>query len=109
MDAVREAPPSAVPATATQEGDVRTRWAWAEPSVWTERMLTALEQGVKGGVWFSLIDKVFSPTNLRAALAKVAANQGAAGVDHVKVEEFVLQADENLRRLGEQLRQGTYQ
>jgi hypothetical protein len=24
-------------------------WPWAEPSVWTERMLTALEQGVKGG------------------------------------------------------------
>ena len=29
-----------------------------EPKVWTERMLTALEQGVKGGKWFSLIDKV---------------------------------------------------
>ena len=29
-----------------------THWAWAEPSVWTQhRMLTALEQGVKGGVW----------------------------------------------------------
>ena len=37
---------------------VQGRWAWTEPAVWTERMLTALEQGVKGGVWFSLIDKV---------------------------------------------------
>ena len=82
--------------------------AWAEPAVWTERMLTALEQGVKGGVWFSLIDKVYSPANLAAATAKVVANQGAAGVDHVSVEQFSSQAAEGLRRLGEQLRQGTY-
>ena len=41
-----------VPAGATQAEEVRARWAWAEPSVWTDRMLTALEQGVKGGVWF---------------------------------------------------------
>ena len=34
------------------------RWAWVEPRVWTERMLTALETGIKGGKWFSLIDKV---------------------------------------------------
>ena len=36
---------------ATQGGDVRSRWGWAEPSVWTPRMLMALERGVKGGVW----------------------------------------------------------
>jgi RNA-directed DNA polymerase len=71
-------------------------------------MLTALEQGVKGGVWYSLIDKVFSRANLNAAVAKVASNRGAAGVDHVKVEAFLDHADENLRKLGEQLRQGTY-
>ena len=34
------------------------RWAWTEPTVWTDRMLTALEQGVQGGKWFRLIDKV---------------------------------------------------
>lgn len=50
----RESRPSPVPATATQDGDatstggVRHRWAWVEWSVWTARMLTALEQGVKG-------------------------------------------------------------
>ena len=27
------------------EGDARARWAWAEPSVWTKRMLAALEKG----------------------------------------------------------------
>ena len=83
--------------------------AWAEPSVWTDRMLTALDQGVKGGVWFSLIDKVYSRGNLDSATAKVVANRGAAGVDHVTVEQFTLHADENLRKLQEQLRQGTYQ
>ena len=103
-----EPQPTPVP-QAKQVGDVRTRWEWAEPSVWTERMLTALEQGVKGGVWFSLIDKVYAPGNLAAAAAKVAANRGAAGVDHVTVEQFSRHAAENLRDLGEQLRQGSYQ
>jgi hypothetical protein len=31
-------------------------WSWVEASVWNERMLAALENGVKGGKWFSLID-----------------------------------------------------
>ena len=31
---------------------------WVEASIWTERMLAALANGVKGGKWFSLIDKV---------------------------------------------------
>jgi len=44
-------------------------------------MLTALEQGVKGGIWFSLIDKVYAPRTLAAAWQHVKANQGAAGVD----------------------------
>src|SRR5436305_2476766 len=100
--------PTPVPTTAKQVGDAMGPRTWAEPSVWTERMLTTLEQGVKGGVWFSLIDKVYSPANLASATAKVAANKGAAGVDHVSVEEFCRQADENLGRLGERLPQGTY-
>ena len=50
--------PVPVPARATQAGETPARWAWVEPSVWTPRMLTALDTGVKGGVWFSLIDKL---------------------------------------------------
>jgi RNA-directed DNA polymerase len=84
-------------------------WAWTESSVWTDRMLTALLRGVHGGVWFSLIDKVFAQANLAAATAKVVANKGAAGVDHVTVEEFNLHADENVKKLQEQLRAGTFQ
>jgi len=49
-------PPEAVPPQgAKAAGEIRARWAWVEAEVWTERMLTALEQGVNGGKWHSLI------------------------------------------------------
>ncbi len=50
-----ERQPTQVPIGAEQVGEVRARWAWVEASVWTDRMLTALEDGVKGGKWFSLM------------------------------------------------------
>ena len=100
--------PSKVPETATQGGEVRARWAWTEPTVWTERMLTALEEGVKGGVWFSLIDKVFAESNLVAAAGKVAANQGAPGVDYVTVEKFFGDWEANVKKLMAALRDGSY-
>ena len=101
--------PSPVPETATQGGDVWARWAWTEPAVWTERMLTALEQGVKGGVWFSLIDKVCAERNLGSAAAEVAANHGAPGVDHVTVEAFLGDVETNVAKLATALRGGTYE
>jgi len=100
--------PATVPDSANQPGDAPLRWAWTEPSVWTERMLTALEHGVKGGSWFSLIDKVYASANLEAAFAKVAANRGAAGVDHVTVEAFDRRRKANLTKLQQQLREGNY-
>jgi RNA-directed DNA polymerase len=45
-------------------------------------MLEALVEGVKGGVWFSLIDKVFRSRTLYAAWATVKRNRGSAGTDH---------------------------
>src|SRR6266849_2266668 len=102
-----EARPTAVP-EAKQVGEVPARWAWTEPVVWTERMLTALEVGVKGGIWFSLIDKVYRPGNLRAAFAKVKANQGAAGVDHQTVEMFEADLETNLNKVSQQLADGSY-
>jgi RNA-directed DNA polymerase len=87
---------------------VQSRWAWTEPAVWTERMLTALEQGVQGGVWFTLMDKVFAERNLQAAFTKVARNGGAAGVDHVSVSDFEERLDANLRELVQGLRADTY-
>jgi len=72
-------------------------------------MLTALEQGVKGGVWFSLMDKVYAPANLAAAFAKVASNRGSSGVDHMTIERFATREAEELARLHEQLRTGQYE
>jgi RNA-directed DNA polymerase len=81
---------------------------WTEPAVWTDRMLTALEQGVKGGMWFSLIDKVYSPRNLGAAYTRVKANRGSAGVDCETIDRFGRRLDQNLKDLEQELRVGTY-
>lgn len=103
-----ESTPTSVPATAKQVGDNPLRWSWVEPTVWTERMLTALEQGVKGDKWYALIDKVYAAANLRSAAAKVVANGGAAGVDHVTTKEFDNRVDEHVAKLTEQLRTGAF-
>lgn len=71
-------------------------------------MLAALDKGVRGDVWFSLIDKVYAEANLRAAAAKVIANRGAAGVDHVGTEQFERDIDANVTRLATELRAGDY-
>ncbi len=77
MDEAREAPPVQI----AKQGAEARDWSWVEASVWTDRMLSALENGVKGGVWYSVMDKVYAPATLAAAWAKVQANGGAAGVD----------------------------
>jgi RNA-directed DNA polymerase len=91
-----------------QAGEIRARWAWVEPSVWTERMLTALEVGVRGGKWFSWMDKVYALANLRSAFEQVKANGGAAGVDHQTVEMFERHLEQNLEKLSQALRDGSY-
>ena len=100
--------PASVPETAKQVGEVRARWAWSEPSVWTERMLAALENGVKGGQWFSLIDKVYAKANLQRAFEKVKANGGAAGVDHQTIEMYEAHLEENLDQIAGALKGGSY-
>lgn len=101
--------PESVPEKAIRAGETRSRWDWVEPAVWTERMLTALEQGVRGGKWFSLIDKMLTEHTLRSAFNQVARNEGAAGVDHVTTVMFEQHLDDNLTNLCEELRKGTYQ
>jgi len=100
--------PAIVP-LAQQAGETLTRWRWVEPSVWTVRMLTTLEQGVEGGKWFRLFDKVFSERNLLAAFQQVASKNGAAGVDHVAVGPFERGLPETLWEVADQLKHGTYQ
>jgi RNA-directed DNA polymerase len=56
--------PTTVPLEAKLAGDIRSRWPWVEPNVWTERMLTAPENGVKGGKWYSLMNAFFAEHRL---------------------------------------------
>jgi RNA-directed DNA polymerase len=108
MTKAPENPPEAVPERATRDGETQRHWHWVEPTIWTERMLTALEQGVKGGQWFSLIDKVYPEQTLDVAFSRVAANKGAAGVDHVTVTTFADDLGANLKDLSKELRSGHY-
>ena len=93
---------------ATQGGEAQRDFAWVEASIWTERMLSALGNGVKGGKWFSLMDKVFAPKTLAAAWTKVRANKGAAGVDGQSIERFAAKAEDYLAELSAALREGAY-
>jgi RNA-directed DNA polymerase len=83
-------------------------WSWVEAEVWTERMLSALGNGVKGGKWYSLIDKVYAPATLALAWTKVKANKGAAGVDGQSIERFAARAELYLSELSTALREGNY-
>lgn len=71
-------------------------------------MLSALEHGVKGGCWFSLVDKVFSQRCLHAAAGQVEAKQGASGVDHVSVTAFGHRRETEVAKLSTELRTGKY-
>jgi RNA-directed DNA polymerase len=92
-----------------QTGEARpVDWDWVERSVWSERMLEALEKGVKGDVWFSLIDKVYRPTTLYAAWLKVKARKGKPGSDRQSLEDFERNLEANLERLHRELVDGSY-
>ena len=98
-----------VPAMAKQTVTNPAHWAWVDRTIWTERMLAALGNGVKGNKWFSLIDKVYRLSTLADAWQQVKANKGAAGVDHQSVQTFANKEWKYLAELGKDLQQGTYQ
>lgn len=100
---------SPVPEKAKQEREIPAQWAWVEPLVWTNKMLAALEKGVKGGKWFSLIDKVWHLPNLESAWKRVAANRGSAGIDNISIKHYQRHAEQRLNRTSELLKQDKYQ
>ena len=108
-DRTAENQPSVVPAKAPQDGEIRARWAWVEPMVWTERMLATLETGIEGGKWFRLIDKVWSPKNLGRSLEKVIAKGGSAGVDQQSARQIEVHKDQTIAKLEQELRSTQYQ
>jgi len=98
---------SSVLETAKQETEAPLL-AGVETLIWTENMLAALDNGVKGGKWFSLIDKVYSETTLWLAWEQVQSNNGSAGIDQISVERFEANASNYLHELYETLKEGTY-
>jgi len=102
--------PAAVtePTPPQQAGEAHDPWWWVEPSVWTERMLTRLEQSEPTTVWFRLWDKVIAESNLQAAYWAVWRNGGAPGVDGQTVRQFEAQEQAQLAKLREELRSNRY-
>ena len=86
-----------------------SNWTWIESTIWTERMLAALGNGVKGDKWFSLWDKVYRPQTLRLAWLQVKSKKGSAGIDKVSIARFERKADSYLEELAQALETGTYQ
>ena len=94
---------------AKQGREVPQPWAWTEASVWTERMVATLERGIKGGKWYSLMDKVWKMENLQSAAQQVRKNNGAAGVDGMSCEAYLKAGPRRLERLQGKLKTGRYQ
>jgi len=98
-----------VPNRAKQGGEANDRdWSRVEGVVWTERMLTVLGNGIKGGQWYSLMDKVYRLSTLERAWQRIAANKGAAGVDGQSIERFAAKSGQYLKELSEALKIGSY-
>jgi RNA-directed DNA polymerase len=72
-------------------------------------MLVALERGVKGNVWFSLIDKVYADRTLELAWEQVQSNAGACGVDGMSIGHFAKDSHRRLLTVKEHIKEGTYE
>jgi len=81
---------------------------FAPGPIWTEAMLAALERGVKGGKWHSLIDKVSRLETLELGWAQVERNAGAAGVDRMSIKRFAQGQEHYLAELAQGLREASY-
>lgn len=60
--------------------------------------------------WYSLIDKVYTTSNLEAAFHKVCKNKGAKtkGVDNISIADFGKHLSENLYQIQSEIKRGTY-
>ena len=104
-----EEPSATVPARDKQAEEDLWQRHKAERGIWTEPMLAALERGIKGNKWFSLIDKVWSERALELAWEKVESNAGACGVDGITIERFAKDSQSRLLAVKEQIKRDDYQ
>lgn len=82
---------------------------WIDRTVWNDRMLAALDNGVKGKKWFSLNDKVRRRQTLENGWHDVMANNGGAGVDGQSIERVAAKIGKYLDELERSLRTGEYE
>ena len=93
---------------AKQGREVPPQWEWTEAAVWTERMLATLEGGIKGGKWYSLMDKVWKMENLQRAVAKVAHGKSQKKADGRKCRRYAEESDWRLPALQRNIQNGLY-
>jgi RNA-directed DNA polymerase len=101
--------PAKVSEATQQAGETHDPWWWVERGVWTDSMLRALENGVQGGKWFRLIDKVYAERNLQRGFDAVWRNKGSAGIDGQTVQQFDARLEENIGELAHELREQRYE
>ncbi len=92
----------------TSEDQLNQLRTWVNPNVWTDRMLMALVKGVKRGKWFSLMDKVYTETNLLDSYTTVKRNNGSAGVDRVSIERYSIELEHNTQTISKALEEQSY-
>jgi len=98
---------SSVLETTKQDRECRTQVS-SQTSIWTQSMLIALDNGVKGGKWFSLIDKVYSLKTLSIAWQQVKSNKGSSGIDNQSIEKFEYKEATYLEELHQSLKEQRY-
>ena len=86
---------------------LRARMSLESNASWTDRMLEAVANGVKGNKWYSRMDKVWNPTHLQMGAWQVIRNEGAQGVDHRSCEQLEKELHSEVALLERGLREGT--
>ena len=104
--------PAKVAVASKQAGEAPQRklaLSLGSSAVWTERMLDTLERGIKGGKWFSLVDKVWDEQHLLLGAWSVIRNDGAAGVDAQSCAQLEAHLKESVGELARLLKTERYQ
>jgi RNA-directed DNA polymerase len=81
----------------------------ASSCVWTYPMLQALDNGVKGGKWFSLKDKICRVKTILFGYGAVSKNKGSCGIDNETIQMFDKNYKANTESLSRKLEAGEYQ
>ncbi len=71
-------------------------------------MVATLERGIKGGKWYSLMDKVLKMENLQRAAAKVAAGKSPTKPDGCRCRQYAEQSARRLPPLQRSIQSGRY-